>query len=130
MCIQYIIHIYLIYNSGEIHIKPSVIIDYETAPIYIVEVTASDGVLQDMKNLTITIDDVNEEPFFTVVTKLADIMENEITSRVVIDLDASDPENDVLFYKILGSSPFEAPFTIDSSNGEFANFIFLRGNKM
>ena len=80
--------------------------------------TASDGDFEDVQNLTVNIDDVNEEPFFTTSTTIGgDILESETTSRVVLDMDASDPEGDVLTYEITGSSPSGAPFTIDSSTG-------------
>ena len=72
-----------------------------------------------MKNLTIYVDDINEEPFFTAVKKLGDVLESETTSRVVIDMDASDPDRDVINFKITGSNPSVAPFTIDNGNGEF-----------
>ena len=99
--------------------------DYEIQPSYTLEVTASDAVFQDVKNLTIYIDDVNEEPFFTAVNKLKDVAENETTSRVVLDMDASDPENDVLTYDILESYPTGILFSIDSSNGKFLFQILL-----
>ena len=99
--------------------------DYEIQPSYTLEVTASDAVFQDVKNLTIYIDDVNEEPFFTAVNKLIDVAENETTSRVVLDMDASDPENDVLTYDILESYPTGILFSIDSSNGKCLFQILL-----
>ena len=79
--------------------------------------TASDGVFQDVNNLTIYIDDVNEEPFFTAAGYLSVILESETTPRVVVDVDASDPDGDSLIYTILTSYPSDAPFTIDSVNG-------------
>ena len=85
--------------------------------------TASDGTLEDVRNLTIHIADINEKPSFTVVTKLGDILESELTSRAVLNMEASDPENDVLTYTILGSNPSGAPFVIDSTNGRWHTHV-------
>ena len=81
--------------------------------------TASDGVLEDIKPLAIYIANVNEKPYFAATQQLGDILETETKSRVVLDMDGSDPENDVLSYEIIGSTPSGAPFTIDSINGIF-----------
>ena len=105
--------------SGKISTKPTATLDYETQSSYAIEVTTSDGEFEDVKNLTIYINDVNEEPFFIAVKKLGDVLENETTSRVVIDVDASDPDGNVLNYQLIGSNPSGAPFTIDNKNGEF-----------
>ena len=105
---------------GVISSRSTATFDYETQSSYILEVTASDGEFEDIQILTIYIDDVNEKPFFTAATTIGgDILESETTSRVVLDMDASDPEGDVLTYEITGSSPSGAPFTIDSSTGIF-----------
>ena len=108
-----------IHNSGEISTNVSALFDYETQSSYSIEVTVCDGELQDVKYLTIHIDDVNEAPIITASTKLGDVLENEITPRVVVDMDASDPENDVLTYKITNVNPTETAFTMDSSNGKY-----------
>ena len=79
--------------------------------------TASDGVLEDIKLLAIYIDNVNEKPYFAATQQLGDILETETKSRVVLDMDGSDPENDILKYEIIGSSPSGAPFAIDNING-------------
>ena len=106
-------------DAGEITTKVSALFDYETQSSYSIEVTVSDGELQDVKYLTVHIDDVNEAPLITASTKLGDVLENEITPRVVVDMDASDPENDVLTFKITNVNPAETAFTIDSSNGKY-----------
>ena len=108
---------------GSIFIKPTATLDYETESSYTLKVTTSDGEFEDVKNLTIYVDDINEEPFFTAVKKLGDVLESETTSRVVIDMDASDPDGDVLNFKITGSNPSVAPFTIDNGNGEFNSLL-------
>ena len=90
--------------------------------------TASDGTLQHVKTLMIYITDVNEKPFFTSATRSDDILENETSSRVVIAMDASDVDDDVLTYTIQGSTPADAPFIIDSSNGNENESIIYQLN--
>ena len=104
---------------GVISTKSAVSFDFESQATYTLQVTASDGVLEDIKLLAIYIDNVNEKPYFVATPQLGDILETETKSRVVLDMDGSDPENDVLSYEIIGSSPSGAPFTIDSINGIF-----------
>ena len=117
MCYYYVI-------LGEITTKSSATFDYEILGTYTLEVTASDGTLQDVRHLTIYIDNVNETPVITAAVKLGDVLESETTSRVVIDMDASDEDGDVLNYKITGANPSGAPFTIDNGNGKL-HFISI-----
>ena len=81
--------------------------------------TASDGEFEDVKMLTINIADINEKPFFVATNKVGSVMENDTTPHVVLDLDATDPDSDVLTYKISGSNPSGAPFIIDNHNGKY-----------
>ena len=81
--------------------------------------TASDGEFEDVKNLSITIGDINEKPFFISTNKVGNILENDTSHHVVLDLDASDPDGDILKYKISGSNPSGAPFTINQDNGKY-----------
>ena len=92
--------------------------DYETKSVYTLLVTASDSTLSDVQTLTVYIDNVNEGPVITAVNNLGDILESEASSRVAVDVDASDPDGDVVIFKITGSNPAGAPFTIKNSNGE------------
>ena len=97
--------------------------DYETKKVYTLTVTASDGALSDVQTLIVYVEDVNEVPVITAVNNLGDISENEATSRVAVKVDALDPDGDVLIYKLTGSIPAGAPFTIQNSNGELASFL-------
>ena len=87
--------------------------------------TASDSVLEDVKLLAIYIDNVNEKPYFVANQQLGNILESETKSRVVLDMDSLDPENDALVYAIIGSSPSGAPFSIDSTTGRFYLNLFF-----
>ena len=40
--------------------------------------------------------DVNESPIITSTNHQANVPENEVTSQIVADVDASDPEKDIL----------------------------------
>ena len=91
-----------------------------------IEVTGSDGEYEDVQHLFIYIDDVNEKPFFTDVHLLGNILESITTSRVVVSLDATDPEKAVLVYEIAASDPPGAPFTIDSYGNNEHNRIPAR----
>ena len=81
--------------------------------------TAHDGESEDVQLLTIYVDNVNEKPYFTPVQNLDNILETETTSRVVLSVEALDPENDVLSYELMVSKPPGAPFTIDSMHGKY-----------
>ena len=109
------------YNPGDISTTPTAVFDYETQNIYLIEVTAHDGEFEDVQRLTIYVDNVNEKPYFIPVRNLANVLETETTSRVVLSADALDPETDVLNYEIIGSIPSGAPFSIDNNNGIFSS---------
>ena len=113
-----LIYLIIYIFQGEIFTKSTALFDYESQSSYTLEVTASDGTLEDVQNLIVQIDDVNEKPSVIVVTRLGDILESEIVPRMVLNMAASDPDNDVLTYNILGSNPSGAPFIIDSTNGK------------
>ena len=104
-------------NTGRISTTFSATLDYESQDVYTITVTASDGEFTDIQLLSIFISDVNEKPYFTGAHQFGDILESETAARVVLDIAASDQENDVLTYEILSSIPPGAPFTIDSSKG-------------
>ena len=107
---------------GEISTTATANFDYEAQSSYTLEVMASDGEFGDVKNLTIYIADVNEKPFFTASTTAGEILEDETISRVVLNMAASDPDNDVLTYTILTTEPFGSPFVINSINGKVYSF--------
>ena len=114
-------------HSGDISTTSIATFNYEAQSSYILEVIASDAEFENVNNLTINIADVNEKPFFTASTKLGDILEDETISRVVLTMDASDPDSDVLTYNILTTEPFGAPFTIDNFNGNNLILSFSEG---
>ena len=114
-----LIYGFIYFTSGEISLNANPNLDFETVPQYILTVTVSDpNGLDTTQDVTIDVTDVNESPVITSTIHQADIPESEVTSQVVVDVDASDPENDILDYQITSTSPTGAPFTIDSSSGK------------
>ena len=67
--------------------------------------------------LTVNIDDVNEAPYVTSSDHNVDVSEDEVNNIIVMDVDASDPDSDVLDYQITNEDPSGAPFIIDTSTG-------------
>ena len=61
---------------------------------------------------------MNESPIITTTNHQANVPENEVTSQIVTDVNASDPEKDILDYQITATTPVGAPFTIDTSSGK------------
>ena len=117
----------MLMHSGDISTTSIATFNYEAHSSYILEVIASDAGFENVNNLTINIADVNEKPFFTASTKLGEILEDETIPRVVLNMNASDPDNDVLTYNILTTEPFGAPFTIDNFNGNNSVLSFSEG---
>ena len=105
--------------TGKVSTVTTATFDYETQSKYTLQITATDSEFDDVQNLTVYIEDVNEKPYFTGFIKLGDVLENETISRLIIDTEASDPENDLLTYTILETHPPGAAFTIDINNGEY-----------
>ena len=80
------------------------------------------------ETLTVDIDDVNEAPYVTSSVHDVDVSEDEVNNIIVMDVDASDPDSDVLDYQITNEDPSGAPFIIDTSTGDDINsqvLVFL-----
>ena len=73
------------------------------------------------ETLTVNIDDVNEAPYVTSSDHDVDVSEDEVNNIIVMDVDASDPDSDVLDYQITNEDPSGAPFIIDTSTGTSIN---------
>jgi len=63
------------------------------AGTYEVEVTASDGTLEDQKTIKITVQSLNKPPVITIALETINVEEGE---TVMIDAEITDPENDEL----------------------------------
>ena len=107
------------FTSGEISLNANPNLDFETVTQYILTVTVSDpNGLHATQDVTMDVTNVNESPIITSTNHQANVPENEVTSQIVADVDASDPENDILDYQITATTPAGAPFTIDTSSGK------------
>ena len=96
--------------------------DYETTSKYELTITISDpDGLTAVQVVTINILDVNEAPYVTSSDHDVDVSEDEVNNIIVMDVDASDPDSDVLDYQITNEDPSGAPFIIDTSTGTYIN---------
>ena len=99
---------------GEILVDSGAALDYETQVTYVIQVNASDGYLDDVMNLTVTITDVNEPP--SVLNLPYNITVQEFDSGTAYVVNASDPEGDMLFYSLdINPAVIPTPFTIDNT---------------
>ena len=105
---------FTINSLGQLHFV--VITDYENPVdanndnIYVVEVTVDDGHgLTDTQTISVTVTGVNESPQIVSSTTNS-VLENTLAAHTVV---ATDAENDVLIYTIVGGSD-HSKFTINS----------------
>ena len=74
------------------------------------------------------IDDVNEAPVITSTVHTASVPEDQVNSILMVDIDASDPDADILSYQITNMQPTGGPFAIDNTNGEMILFTSCSGS--
>ncbi|TQD25169.1 Ig-like domain-containing protein [Methanolobus vulcani] len=67
---------------------------YDQAGSYVIRFVVSDGFLKDTEDVTVTVNDVNRPPVMNAPDKVV-VSEN---ATVILDLNASDPDDDVLEY--------------------------------
>ena len=72
--------------------------DYEDVNTFIIQVSVSDGLLEDMETLTVHITDVNEQPVLVNLPSTVNIAEHHI--GYVFDVDAVDQEGTTLIYSM------------------------------
>ena len=86
------------------------------AQSYSVEVSISDEYDRTTINVTLAIDNVNERPVIES-TPLNSVSENVTVSEVVFDVNATDQDNNILTYLIVGGEDRDL-FAIDTATGE------------
>jgi PGF-pre-PGF domain-containing protein len=69
---------------------------YGQAGSYVIRFVVSDGFLKDTEDVTVTVNDVNRPPIMNAPDKVV-VSEN---ATVILDLNASDPDDDVLEYSM------------------------------
>ncbi|WMW21265.1 putative Ig domain-containing protein [Methanolobus mangrovi] len=67
---------------------------YEQDGRYLIRFVVSDGQLEDTENVTVTVNDVNRPPVLNIQEPI-NVPEN---STLILDLNASDPDDDILEY--------------------------------
>ncbi|MEB3831894.1 cadherin domain-containing protein [Phormidium sp. CCY1219] len=103
--------------TGEITVADRTQLDRETQSLHYLFVEAIDATGQTItKQVTINVGDVNEAPEFASNSTFS-IEENPHDGVSVGTIQATDPENDALTYKIIGGNESDA-FTIDELTGE------------
>lgn len=98
-------------NTGSIVFAHSSALDYETITEYWLTISVNDTNLETSANLTIQVLNVNEKPVYTGSTQQCSIKEN--TLGFLIQLNASDPENEALTYEIINVYPNSSSFSIE-----------------
>jgi len=84
-------------TTGVVTLKASA--NYEAKPSYTFTVVASDGTFSKLKNVTVSVTDVNDAPEFTS-DGTGDVDENAATSTVVYTAEATDEDGDTISYSL------------------------------
>lgn len=112
-------------SSGELTIADNALLDFETTPVFALQVTATDGgtpALSDTATVTVTLVEVNEAPTLPAATR--DVVEGSPIGTPVgapiagIDPDTTAPNN-TLTYAITAGNTGNA-FQIDATTGQIS----------
>ena len=102
--------------QGEIFSTWSADFDFEDVDLFILQVTVTDGLLEDKDNITVYITDVNEIPVLSNLPGSVTISEHHVED--VFAVDAEDPESTLLTYHLsFDPSSGDPMFSINSSSG-------------
>lgn len=100
-------------KTGVVTVAKGVKLDYEVKDSYTLKVRVTDGSLNTDVDFVVKILNVNEPP--QLVTKEVTVPEDSPVGSSVGKVEATDPENDKLIYKIVGGD--SSVFAIDSITG-------------
>ena len=103
----------LAFISAPDHENPQ---DSDSNNIYQLKLNVSDGSYTTSREISITVNNIDEAPSFTSASQSLSVNEN--TSASVYQAQATDPEQAPLIYSASGSDA--SLFTLDSSSGELA----------
>ncbi len=101
-------------SSGILKIVNSSPLDFETNPVFTLNVDVTDGVLTSTETVTINLNDINEPP--TITSEAFTIDENQEANATVATILATDPEDDNLTFSIADGNESGA-FSIDEGTG-------------
>ena len=104
--------------TGVLVVVNNEVLDYETHPIFTLDVAVSDGVLASNTDILIMLTDVAENNQAPTITAASyEIAENSADGTVLGTVEASDPDGDALTYTITNGNDGDA-FSLDSESGE------------
>ena len=105
---------YLVFNTLPDYENPS---DSNTDNSYALTITASGGGISSTHSFTVNVTNINEAP--ALITDSSVYFQVNENSTLVVDLEASDPEGDVVSYSLKNSSGTEdeSLLNIDTSSG-------------
>ena len=104
--------------TGVLVVAKSELLDYETYPVFTLDVSVSDGVLTSNTDILIMLTDVAENNQAPTITAASyEIAENSADGTVLGIVEASDPDGDALTYTITNGNDGDA-FSLDSESGE------------
>lgn len=101
-------------SVGDLTVNDQAILDFETNPIFNLIILVSDGVLTGSANVAINLNDLAEVPVIDDQTLAID--ENTANTSIIGTAVASDSDNDVLIYSIVGGNDLGA-FALDELSG-------------
>ncbi|PTV97436.1 cadherin domain-containing protein [Rhodobacter aestuarii] len=105
-------------GSAQVSVALNTPPDYEMQDQYALTIVVSDGVNETRENVTITVQDVDERPVWTVTPDEFVIVDENTTDLLVTTALAEDPEGQSIIYSLLGTNP--DAFSINQSTGEIS----------
>ena len=103
-------------TSGALYLKADQVIDYEASPTITLTLTADDGTTTYAKDITLSVNDVNEAPTDIVVSNQIALVENTILRTKIADLSVTDPDL-VAEFRNNVVTVSDARFEIDTPSG-------------
>ena len=110
---------FAISSGGALTVSGNNALDHEVTPSYDVVITANDGVLDGTLNVTITIGNSNEAPYFVNPTLEIDVDEDVAVGDAIETYVAADPDDIVLEFTLKNQDDTEH-FSLGLLTGELA----------
>lgn len=100
-------------SQGELRVEKA-LLDYEDAPVYVLEVQVSDGTLVNTTQITIQLTNVNERPVFNEESYSFTVAENAVAGTEIDTVSAVDEDGDAISYTFVSGNG-KGLFAIDDS---------------
>ena len=110
---------FAISSGGALTVSGNNALDHEVTPSYSVVITANDGALNGTLNVTITIGNSNEAPYFVNPTLEIDVDEDAAVGDIIETYVAADPDDIVLEFTLKNQDDTEH-FSLGLLTGELA----------